>query len=135
MGEADEFGHVCHVDGGVEFFSEGGEHGGDCASGKCAPKEVDTFQVLSVGDDEQVAGLDAELGEGVGCGRNGRFEFPPRHMYIWLICSHIDDGVLAVIIGSEGDGIEQTVKLVAGLLSEQVYNSFKDFVYRLYVFG
>ncbi len=54
----------------------------------------------------QVAGLDAELGEGVGGGGNGRSEFPPRHMNIWLIGCHVDDGVLGVIIGGEGDGIE-----------------------------
>ena len=124
MGEAHQFGHICHVDGGVEFFGEGGEHGGHCARGECAPEEVDAFQVLGVGNDEQVAGLDAELAEGVGGGGNGRFELSSRHMHIWLVGCHVDDGILGVIVGGERDGIEQSVKLGACLWGKQWKSSF-----------
>ena len=71
-----------------------------------------------MGDDEQIAGLDAELGEGLGGLDNGRFEFPPRHMHIWLVGCHVDDGILGVIVGGEGDGVEQGAKLGACLLGE-----------------
>lgn len=105
MGETDEFGHVLHVDGGVEFFGEGGEHGRHGAGGEGAPKEVDAFQVLGMGDDDEVAGLDAELVEGAGGGVNGRSERFSRHMHIRVIGGHVDECVLRVIGGGEGDGV------------------------------
>jgi hypothetical protein len=104
-GEAHEFGHVLHVDGGVEFFGEGGEHGGHGAGGEGAPEEVDAFQVLGVGDDDEVAGLDAELDEGAGGGGNGRSERFSRHMHIRLIGGHVDERVTRLIGGGEGDSI------------------------------
>lgn len=119
VGEAHQFGHVGHVDSGVEFFSEGGEHGRDGAGGQGAPEEVDAFQVLGVGDDDEVAGLDAELGEGVGGLENGRSKHASRHMNIRLVGLHINDGVLAVIGSGEGEGIKQGAELGAGLWGKQ----------------
>ena len=81
------------------------------------------FQVLGVGDDDEVARMDTELGEGVGCGGNGRSKLLTRHMNIWLVCFHVDDGVLGFIFSSEGDGVEQCVKLGACLLCKQLCES------------
>ena len=108
-GEAHEFGQVAQVDGRVEFFGEGGEHGGHSACQQRAPKEVDTFQVLRVGDDHQVAGPDAELVEGAGGLADGRSKRPPRNVNIRLVRCHVDDRVLAVVRVGEGVGVQESV--------------------------
>ena len=78
-----------------------------------------------MGDDKQVAGLDAELDEGVGGAGNGRSEHLSADVVIRLAGGDVDDGVFAVV-GGEGYGVEQSVELGAGLLGKQAVDPFYD---------
>ena len=84
--------------GGELGEEEGGEHGRDGSRQHCAPKGVDAFQILRLGDDDEVAGLDAELLQSGGVSVNMLHKFPPCYRNCRLIRLQVDDGWLIAII-------------------------------------
>jgi hypothetical protein len=99
--------HVAHVNLRVQLFRQGGEHGRDGAYQQCAPESVNAFEILGVGDDDQIFGLHAQCLQARGVGPGPLLEIRATHDHRFCISGDEDDDGRVSIFRAQNGRVQQ----------------------------
>jgi hypothetical protein len=104
--------HTVHVDVGVEFLRQRGEHRRDRAAPQRTPESEDALQILRVRDDDQIARAKAHVLQTRRVRFNGFAEFAARDRNRRAIRFEVDDRQVIVVPALQRDSVEERVEVV-----------------------